>query len=214
MIRFSSPITRWAARVVAIGILAACHHNGPRGAVPLGPPDAPVADITGLLVPRRVDSFTMTTTESFPDSSAGTLYRYSDGSAANVSVILYGVPADVRRGDAPQAWVGAESAKYRAVIPVMIRRGWYDDIRMAFEEDQPLAVDSVSIPGFAVGAASKRAGKVSVELQYLYLVDGIFVKVRATVPGQTWQDTTVPSFAKDLVAMVVRNDIAHARTPR
>lgn len=43
-----------------------------------------------------------------------------------------------------------------------------------------------------------RNGTVAVDMQFLYLIDGKFVKVRATIPAQDWQQSTVPSFSRAL----------------
>jgi hypothetical protein len=41
-------------------------------------------------------------------------------------------------------------------------------------------------------------------MQYLYLIGGKFVKVRATIPEPGWQQTQVPSFARELALRMAR----------
>ena len=43
-----------------------------------------------------------------------------------------------------------------------------------------------------------RNGAIAVDMQYLYLIGNKLVKVRAIIPGQSWEQTQVPGFAREL----------------
>jgi hypothetical protein len=130
-------------------------------------------------------------------------YRFRDTSAARVTVFVYPIPSDVQNGADSSQWVSNEVAKFSQVLPIGVQRGWYDDYKLAFTDSQPLVVGTVTVPGYLAAAATRKNAVLSVELEFLYLVRGQFLKIRATVPEAGWQQTTVAVFAKDLVNAIV-----------
>jgi hypothetical protein len=75
---------------------------------------------------------------------------------------------------------------------------------VAFSDPDSVQVDGRVLHGHATAAVTKKAGRVSVELQYLYLLGDTFVKVRGTVPADNWEKTDVPNFARQLAALLAR----------
>jgi hypothetical protein len=184
-------------------VLLGCHP--PTSAAPGGAP-VPVVlvrDRSGLDVPTRVGRYTLQPPDSAAAAASGdTPYHFSDGSSTRVTVFVYAVPADVQEGEVPQAWATAEGAKFVQVLRIGVERGWYEDFQVAFSEPQPVVRDTLGIPGHAVAAATRSRGGVRVELEYLYLVRGRFLKVRATVPERGWTQTDVPRFAEQLALAI------------
>jgi hypothetical protein len=42
------------------------------------------------------------------------------------------------------------------------------------------------------------------DFQYLYLIDGRFLKVRATFPGELWKTGEMPNFAREVAGRAHR----------
>ena len=95
-----------------------------------------------------------------------------------------------------------EGGKFAQVMPIQVQRGRYDAYEMAFADPQPVVTGRDTIPGFVAGAATRTRGEVSLQMEYLYLVHGQFLKVRATMPHTDWQQARVALFAQDLARLV------------
>lgn len=180
--------------VVLWATLVGCH---PAASAAPGPAPAGVdrvRDRSGIDVPIRVGRYSLKP----PDATAGaasddTPYRFSDGSQTRVTVFVYAVPADVRQGDLPQAWVTAEAAKFVQVLRIGVERGWYDDFRVAYSDPQPVVRDTLSIPGHSVAAATRSGGRARVELEYLYFVRGSFLKAARPCQSAGGRRLTYPA---------------------
>ena len=150
-------------------------------------------------IPTVLRGYRMTTSEPIPErDGGGTLYRFNDGSGAYLTVFIYPVPDDVKQTDDSGQWVIVEGRKFVQVMPIQVQRGRYDAYEMAFADPEPVIVGRDTIPGFAAAAVTRSRGVVSVQLEYLYLVRGQFLKVRATLPQENWQKAVAPLFARDL----------------
>jgi hypothetical protein len=150
-------------------------------------------------IPTSLRGYRMTASDTIAEKDGGgKLYRFNDGSAAYITVFVYPVPPDVKVATDSAQWVVIEGEKFARVLPIFVQRGRYDAFEMAFANPEPVVVELDTIPGFAA-AVTRSKGEVSVQLQYLYLVRGQFLKVRATLPQDQWQQAPVPLFAQDLV---------------
>lgn len=151
-------------------------------------------------IPTSLRGYRLTASDTIAETDGGgRLYRFNDGSATYITVFLYPVPADVKVATDSAQWVVTEGEKWARVLPIFVQRGRYDAFEMAFANPEPVVVELDTIPGFAAAAVTRSTGAVSVQLQYLYLVRGQFLKVRATLPQDEWQQAPVPLFAQDLV---------------
>jgi hypothetical protein len=104
----------------------------------------------------------------------------------------------------PQQVVEQEGQLFLESLPIGVQRGWYDSYSIAFSEPDSLDVDGRLLVGRSTAAATKGAGRITVQLQYLYLLGTRFVKVRASVPAEGWQNTDVPRFAHELATILAR----------
>lgn len=151
-------------------------------------------------IPASVNSFKLTEQDRFDDPALGSSYRFTDGSADRVTVFLYPVPSDVEDGTDDQARVDAEGAKFLAAFPIGVQRGWYDAYEIAFADPQPIHLQDQTIAGFSAAVPTRKDDAITVEVQYLYLVSGCFLKARGSLDGSTWMQSSFPKFAKDLGA--------------
>lgn len=152
----------------------------------------------GLALPTVIGEWRLVDAEAVRGDGAGGLYRFSDGSSARVSVIVYPVPHDVLVESTPDARVQREGRKFQQALELLARRGTYEGIAMAYADSDSVVARGVPVPGYSAAAAAMRGGRTTVELQYIYIIGSRFLKVRATLPERGWQDSTVPRFAEEL----------------
>ena len=191
---------------VSLASLGACapRPNIASSTAPPAPAATPLDVSTlGFVLPASVRSYRLTESypiEGYPQHRG---FRYTDESPTRVSVFVY--PADSAAAVAePRHAVAQEGPLFSESLPIGVQRGRYDTYNIAFSHADSLEVDGQLVFGHVTAAPTKRAGRVSVEFQYLYLVGTRFVKVRASVPAEGWQNTDVPLFAQELTAVLAR----------
>ena len=168
---------------------------------PKKPPSVFPASV-GPGIPTSLHGFRLIKTEQIPErDGGGQLYRFSDETPVQLTVFLYAIPSDVQQGDSTN-WVLLEGAKFEQVLPIQVERGRYDTYQMAFAQPEPVVSEGDTIPGHVAAAGTRSGQTISMQLQYLYLIRGQFLKVRATLPGDSWQRAPVPRFAHDLARRV------------
>jgi hypothetical protein len=154
-------------------------------------------------IPAAIGAFTLTERTTVKGLPTDSLFRFSDGSPTIVSLIIYEVGADVKIDADSQKWTAREGEKFSAVQDVQVSRGQIAAYRVAFSKTARLAAGARNIPEHSIAIPTRFPnGEVTVEMQYLYLIDGKFVKVRATIPYQIWQQSHVPSFARELAIRI------------
>ena len=169
-----------------------------------GPSRAPAvtaAPGSGLYgrIPAEIGAFKLTERAAIGSEPTDSLFRFSDGSRTILTVFVYDVDADVKSDPDPQKWTAVEGEKFEAVQDIRVSRGAISSYAVAFSDTTRFAVGTQKILEHAISIPVRFPnGSVAVDLQYLYLIGGKFVKVRATIPEMGWQQTKVPSFARDL----------------
>lgn len=199
---YSKPgdLLRFLFALAALGSTGACARPSPEPVTPI--PGVVAARLSGNLyarIPAELGAFKLTERTAINGIPTDSLYRFRDSTRTNVSVIIYNVSPDAMQGADPQQWTSREGEKFRAVQAAQRERGKIADYVVAFSDTARLSVGSGSILEHSIASPTRFPnGNIAVEMQYLYLIDGKFVKVRATVPEQGWQRTGVPSFARAL----------------
>jgi hypothetical protein len=187
--------------VVAFAVTA-CSSRASR---PSSPHSAATAGSVYGRVPDRVGDFALTERTAIAGSPNDSAFRFSDGSATRLSVIQYDVDEDVKIGPDSQKWIVGEGEKFQAVQEIRRNRGQIASYVVVFTDTTRLSVGDRERLEHSTGVSVRlRNDAVVVELQYLYLIGGKFVKVRATVPEQGWQQTEVPTFARELARHLAR----------
>jgi hypothetical protein len=153
-------------------------------------------------MPERVGAFSLQSRRRWPGiSDIG--YHYVDGSVANVSVYLYPVngPGARDSGDA-RARVAREGVLLLDVLPIQVRRGIYDSFEPLVSRPDSFMVDGVAVPGYLIEARVHRGASAAHELQFLHLIGGDYVKLRATVP-ESWPIAPFRSLDSNIVVRLV-----------
>jgi hypothetical protein len=162
------------------------------------PPSAPAVNLPAR-IPAQIGAFKITERAAVRGAPADSLFRYKDGSPANLSAFIYDVDADRQNDADPQLRTAREGEKFKAVQDILMSRGQIAAYRIAFSDTTRLTVGTGTLLEHAIGLGTRHPnGAITVELQYLYHIGGKFVKVRATVPEKGWEQTQVPQFAREL----------------
>jgi hypothetical protein len=169
------------------------------------PPSAPAVNLYAPAVnlfariPAQIGAFKLTERAAVRGAPADSLFRYKDGSPANLSVFIYDADADRQNDADPQLRTAREGEKFKAVQDILMSRGQIAAHRVAFSDTTRLTVGTGTLLEHAIGLGTRHPnGAITVELQYLYLIGGKFVKVRATIPEKGWEQANVPQFAREL----------------
>ena len=154
-------------------------------------------------IPVEIGEFKLTQRASVRGAPTDSLFRFSDGSRTTLTVIVYDIDPDVRVEADSQKWTAREGEKFKAVQEIQRNRGQIAGFVVAFSDTSRFAAAGRNILEHAIAAPTRFTnGSVAVEMQYLYLIEGKFVKVRATIPQQGWEQTRVPSFSRELARRV------------
>jgi hypothetical protein len=154
-------------------------------------------------IPAQIGTFMLRERAIVRGLPTDSVFRFGDASTTTLTVIIYPIPDDIRVEADSQKWTWREGEKFRLVQQIRAQR-------RAIREFSPPVSDTTRIANGArmiqehwiIVPTKLNSGAVVVEFQYLYLIDGKFLKVRATVPHETWQDSKVPSFARELAKTV------------
>ena len=150
-------------------------------------------------IPSQIGAFKLTERATVRGLPSDSLFRFRDGSPTILTVIIYDVAADVRVGDDSQKWTLREGEKFQAVQDIRVNRGQLGAYQLAFSDTTRFTAGDHHILEHSIATPIRFPnGAIAVDMQYLYLIGGKFVKVRATIPEQGWQQTQVPSFAREL----------------
>jgi hypothetical protein len=162
---------------------AACRGATPAAApVPAGPV---MPDSIGSL--RKIGQRVLIPTD--------TLWRYEDG-RAQVSVIRYPIREASKVGTDTSQWLLREGESLIRAMPLLQQRRQIDSysVRLSRVEAGPNP-PALEYAGVVLEAAR---GKRTIESQYLYIVGGRWLKVRATEPDDSSASSPVPAFARTM----------------
>ena len=150
-------------------------------------------------IPEKIGAFELTERTVVTDVPSDSVFRFRDGSRTTLTVIVYSVGDDVRAEGDPQLWAATEGAKFEELQPIRVSRGQIAAYAEAVSDTNWFSVGPDRLlEHFTMVPVRFRNGTVAVDMQYLYMIWGKFVKVRATVPAEGWKESNVPSFAREL----------------
>lgn len=158
----------------------------------------PAANLSAR-IPAEIGAFRLTERTAVRGAPTDSLFRFSDGSRTILSVIIYDVGADVKVDTDSQKWTAREGEKFKEIQDIRVKRGQLAAYVLSFSDTTRFAVGDRSMLEHAIGTPIRLPnGAIAVDLQYIYLIGGKFVKVRATVPEPGWQQSEVTSFPREL----------------
>jgi hypothetical protein len=132
-------------------------------------------------------------------------YRYGGRGITGLDVYIWPLPIantlDAARRD---SLLKLEVAKFKQAVPVGVQRGWYDKYQIVFDDPHPVAVDGDSLPGYVVALVFVRRRQPFTSFFYIYAVQGMYLKIRLTVPGDGWNTNPALDVPAELVRAAAR----------
>lgn len=178
------------------------------GAVP-APAATPAVAVTRpslfARIPTEVAGYKLTERAQVANIPGDSLFRFSNGSRTVLTVFVYGVSDDLKAEPDSQKWTAREGDKFRQVQEIRHRRGDFVDYNVAFADTTRFEAGRRSILEHRIATAIKAAnGAIAIDMQHLYLIDGRFLKVRATIPESGWQQNSALGFGRELAMKVLQ----------
>lgn len=140
---------------------------------------SPVRAEVPLVAPQQIGAFTLTDTRRFPDASAGVRYRYAAAGALRPDVFVYPAAPNVQQPGVRDT-LAYESDKFKEALAVMQQRGTYASFRILSDSQVEAGTPGGRVRGRRVSATLTQNGERLDSHQFLFLLWGQFVKVRAT----------------------------------
>jgi hypothetical protein len=195
-----------SAFVLSVSVVSCSSSPAPVATpAPVAAPAVPAGNVY-TRVPAQADSFKLTQRSAVTGMPNDSLFRFSDGTRALVSVIIYEPGADVKVDPDSQKWTAREGEKFRQVQQIQKDRGRISDFTVALSDTVRFTAGGRRILEHMIVVPTRFPnGQIVLEMQYLYLIDGKFVKVRGSVPDQTSGGANtgrVPPFARTLALRV------------
>jgi hypothetical protein len=169
-------------------------------------PTLPVNPTSTSRIPTQLGRYRLARRDGVEGAPADSAYRYSDGSPTRVTVFVYQIPIDVQVGADSQSWTQREGEKFEEVQPLLVQHGMIGAYEVAFANTGEITAANRKVTEHATAIAVRSHGQVAVDFQYLYLVAGRFLKIRATVPSDGWEKTDVPVFAREMARHLASAD--------
>ncbi len=211
-------IQRVALLCVAIAVSACAPKASTSTAAPSVASNDPVSRASFSLDARaaasegytQVGRYRLTDSALVRSTVRDSIYRFTNGSPATISVIRYDVPEHAKISADSQSWTTTEGELFEQVQATLMQQGRIQAFQKTFSTTTDVAVDSAVLREHAIAIAVRAGGAVRVDFQYLYLVGGRFLKVRGTFPGDSWETTDLEEFAREVARRTYR---ATARRP-
>ena len=185
--------------IVLCVVVAAC------GKQPASSAPTPIAQsvATPVGIPASVGRFRLVETRPVNGLPTDTIYRFTDSTKINISVIRYAVPADVKIGSDSSVWLEREGAKFAAIQPILRQRDVIQAFEIKLQKTASVQLGSVPVAEHLSVVQTRARYGVFNELEYLYVIGGRFLKVRISEPetGATKSDS--PMFARELARQVL-----------
>ena len=182
---------------IFLAMAAACRPPGaPPGAAARTPERVPLE----RRVPTALGAYRRGDREPLP-RGAGTAFRFRDTSAVHLTVVLYAPDADaLARYPTPPALLADEDGKFARTMELQVQRRAIASYRLLVTRPDSVLAGTRMVPGHMSAASRAYRSQPVVDLQYLYLVDSTFVKVRATLPQASWPRRDLRAAVEQLVA--------------
>jgi hypothetical protein len=187
---------------VAVAACASASHSAATSTVA----EAPAAVHTSVVyarIPQAIGAFKLTERAVVRAAPFDSIFRYSDSSPTILSVIIYAISNSSKVDADSQKWTAREGALFEKVEEIQRQRGVLSDYKVAFSDSERFNVGKRQLLEHSIAIPVRYAnGRIAVESQHLYLIDGKFVKVRATVPLEGWEHNDALIFGRKLATIL------------
>jgi len=153
-----------------------------------------------LQLPDSVYGFSLVETSAL-GGTAGTAYRYKGAAETWADVFVYSVPKE-RTSASDSIQLSTEVESYVAGLAYGIERGRYKSYQVPVNTSVSVETQKDTIPGRAVVMVYRRGNQSFVSFMHLFVRNGLYVKVRLTLPAAEWSNSMAPNFALELAKVL------------
>jgi hypothetical protein len=182
-----------------VSALAAC-----AGGSGVSPGPAPVALRGPVELPKSVGSFRLLGARAVQGAPNDTNYRYDNGAGVAISVFRYAISDGVRVGGDTLEWIRREGQKFAAVQRLLVSRGIADSMKVRVGALNTARADFPVAEYVSVAQTWSARRGTMLESEYVYVVDGRFLKVRGSEKDASEAASEVAQFARQLLRAIAR----------
>jgi hypothetical protein len=160
-------------------------------------------DRRALSVPEQVGEYRMIGQHDYDDPAAGVNVRYGRDDGSYVDVYVYpGAPPECDAACGAR-YVNEEVDGFIGEFDEMVRRGYYERMKVASDETLPAPAGAPWVFGRHMVMDVELRGQAQQSQYYLFAYPGYKVKVRATFPPDAETTAGVRAFVDALLPLVV-----------
>ena len=150
-------------------------------------------------IPESVGAFRRIAVRPVRGAPNDTNYRFDNGAGVGISVFRYAIPADVQRDRDTVAWIRREGEKFPVVQRILVSRGVADSMKVRLSMLNPARPEFPLAEYVGVVQTWSARHGVMIESEYIYVVDGRFLKIRASEPDAVEGGSQAAQFARQLL---------------
>lgn len=150
-------------------------------------------------IPQAVGAFRLIAVRAVRGAPNDTNYRFDNGAGVGISVFRYAIPSDVKAGSDTVAWIRREGEKFPVVQRILASRGVSDSMKVRIGMLNPARPDFPLAEYAGVVQTWSAQRGVMLESEYIYVVDGRFLKIRGSEPHAVEGESQVARFARQLL---------------
>jgi hypothetical protein len=181
-------------------IVAACG-GGPVSTARPVPQSAGLA--RAVRMPDSVGTYRLVLTAPLNGAPTDTIHRFVADGRTHISVIRYPVRNDVRVGADSVTWLEREGAKFVAVQQLLVQRGVIQSYEVKLSKRSSVPIGTDSLATYVSIIQTRRREGVLNEIEYLYVIGGKFLKIRASEIEAAQGNSLAPQFAGQLLRLLL-----------
>ena len=173
--------------------------GGARPGTGPGPVPAVQSSAVPIVAPASIAGFRLVSTGPVRGAPADTAYGYAtQDTSVHVTAFRYHIADYARVAPDSQAWTVREGRGFIDVFPILKARGSIEAFELGDTTTSVIRVGGRDIAEHMTTVAVRARGRSLVDEQFIYIVRGKFLKVRATIPADRYPAGSAQAFARAL----------------
>src|SRR5688572_27478552 len=149
-------------------------------------------------IPQAVGAFRLIAVRAVRGAPNDTNYRFDNGAGLGISVFRYPIRDPAPGGDTV-AWIKREGEMFPVVQRMLVSRGAADSMKVRLSMLNPARPEFPLAEYVGVVQTWSARRGVMIESEYVYVVDGRFLKVRGSEPHAAEGESQAAQFARQLL---------------
>jgi hypothetical protein len=154
---------------------------------------------TAPTAPDSIAGFKLASTGPVRGAPLDTAYGYAtEDTSVHVTAFRYNIADYARVAPDSQAWTVREGSGFINIFPILKARGNIEAFQLSDTATTLVRVGGRDIAEHKTTVAVRARGRSRVDEQFIYIVRGKFLKVRATMPADRYPARSAQAFARAL----------------